>query len=238
MSDADLWYRIGFAVERARTGADDARSASALERLRDRLGLMAAGATGKEPPALVSDEAEERRGKDLALPSTDAIMLAAYTSLGVSLLKAWRPRHRPGVVDLLRGGASGAAAALLAEVLRPVVVGELAEEDAGDEELVRAVMAGIGEGLVYAAAIEPRLPGPPSMRGAALGTASYLLAPLGGLARILRPLSPHRRMPVLGALVEDDRSTTRPFVEALLLGIALAVFYGTADSRGIVDDEP
>ena len=238
MSDADLWYRIGFAVERARKGADDDRSASALERLRDRLGLMAAGAAGKEPPETEGKQATERTGKDLALPSSDAIMLAAYPSLGVSLLKAWRPRHRPGLVDLVRGGASGAAAALLAEVLRPVVVGELTEEEAEDDALVRSVLAGVGEGLVYAAAIEPRLPGPASMRGAALGTASYLLAPLGGLARILRPLSPHRRMPVVGALVEDDRAQTRPFLEALLLGITLAILYGTADSRGITDDGP
>jgi len=230
MSEEDLWYRIGYAIERARTGTDNETESTALARLRDRVGHLA----GTAAPVLGRKLRTSKPSK--GVPSTDALMLAAYTSLGVSVLKRWRPRHRAGFLDLIRGGAAGAAAALLVEILRPVILGADREDD--DDELVRAVLAGVGEGMVYAAAIEPRLPGPPSARGAAFGTASYMLAPLGGLTRLLRPLSPHRKLPGLSSLLEDGRSGERNYLETLVIGMAVAIFYGTADSRGISDELP
>jgi hypothetical protein len=233
MKDNDnLWFKIGFALERARRGGEAVAAPSALAGFRDRLALMAdevrtAPAKGKRPSL--------KRKSDPRDLSTEALVLAGLTSLGVTLLRRWRARYRVGLLDLVRGGTAGAAAALAVEMVRPILAPGRDSED--PEHLARAVLAGVGEGLVYAGAIEPRIPGPAAGRGALFGTAAYVLAPLGGLARLLKPLSPHRRIPLVAGLLEDVEPEDREFLEALAMGVALAVLYGTADSSGTWDDE-
>ena len=166
--------------------------------------------------------------------NTDALVIAAAATLGAELMKRWPGRRKVNLLHYVRGGASGAAAALAVEVLKPLLSGV---DSADPTQMSDRALTGVGLGLVYAAALEPRLPGTPILRGALLGAASYLLTPLGGITRVLRPLSPHRKVPILSGLLEQEEPADHTFVEALTLGIILGLLYESGDSSGITYEE-
>lgn len=253
MSDEkNPWYQIGYAVERTRHPLRaSAGPLSALETLKNRLTLAAseAGVLEERP------ERETRKGRKLTVPkkgakngkgkreaevwdegflSKDALVVAGAATLGAELLKHWPGSHKLGLLDYVRGGAAGAAAALAVEVLRPLLSGQ---DSAEPVEVSDRALAGVGLGLVYAAAVEPRLPGTPWLRGALMGAAAYLLAPLGGITRVLRPLSPHRKIPVLSGLLEPDDADDKTFLEAVTLGVILGMLYESGDSSGMAFDD-
>ena len=254
MSDEkNPWYQIGYAVERTRHPLrGSAGTLSALETLKNRLSLAASEAGVLEE----APERPARKGRKLTVPrkrskngkgvretdarddgfmSKDALVVAGAATLGAEVLKRWPGSHKLSLLDYVRGGASGAAAALAVEVLRPLLSGE---DPAEPLEISDPALAGVGLGLVYAAAVEPRLPGTPLLRGALMGAAAYFLAPLGGITRVLRPLSPHRRIPVLSGLLEPDDADDKTFLEAITLGVILGALYESGDSSGMeFDDE-
>jgi hypothetical protein len=250
--DNNPWYQLGFAVERARrplTGSSE--SVGVLESLRKRLTLAAREAGGVPEPdnpatgrrlALLGERKGGKNGKgkrgaggdDFGLGS-EALIVAGAATLGAELLKRWPGRRRVNLFHYVRGGAAGAAAALAVEVLRPLLSGQ---DSADPSELSEKALAGVGLGLVYAAALEPRIPGTPLIRGALMGVVSYILSPLGGITRVLRPLSPHRKVPILSGLLEQDDPDDRTFAEAVTLGVILGLLYESGESSGIeFDDE-
>jgi hypothetical protein len=87
------------------------------------------------------------------------------------------------------------------------------------------VLAGAARGMVYASVVEPRLPGPPVLRGAAYGAIEFAAAPWGGLEGLLDTLPPHRRVPFLAALL-DARDDDPTLAGHLLFGMILASLYG------------
>ena len=137
-------------------------------------------------------------------------------------------------------GAAGAAAALFVEIVGPLLKGErfVGAIDRGTGE---KMLVGAGQGLVYGAVIEPRVPGPALMKGALYGSAEYAVDPMGGLSHLLRGHSPQGKLPIVGALLDDLDPHDRAYVEHVMFGIALAVIYGSSpSSNGIrieVDDE-
>jgi hypothetical protein len=160
-------------------------------------------------------------------------------ALAGRLLDVWRPRRRAGFVRLMWAGASGAAAALILEAVRPLLRGEpdlLAfDRDTGDR-----ILAGLGQGLLYGAVIEPRVPGPAVLKGALFGSAEYAADAAGGLVHVLGAHAPLRRLPLVGRMLEEIDPRDRVYLEHLAFGIALAVLYGSsAPSKGIVsEDDP
>ena len=152
----------------------------------------------------------------------------------------WKPQRKASTLRLLRAGAAGAAAALLVDMLRPLIRGEPGVGPL-DKETVDRLIAGIGQGLVYGAVVEPRIPGPTLVKGALYGTAEYAVDPVGGLSRLLGPHAPQHRLPVIGHLLEDLDPYDRAYAEHMGFGVALALLYGSSpSSNGIridVDDE-
>lgn len=217
-SDDDLWYRLGYATERARSRTPDL--AGALERL----------APSRDTPAGRAGEDEDRH-------VAQALLLGGAGALGSRLLKLWPARRRPGAMALAAAGASGAAAALLVELLEPLLRGEL-RPPTPDADLASSVLAGTGRGLAYGAVVEPRLPGPDLIRGFVFGTLEYMVAPWGGLPGLLGSGSPHRKLPLVSHLLEPERKDDAAYLDFLLFGVSVALLYGLAvEKSGTVEEE-
>jgi hypothetical protein len=219
-----LWFRLGFALERARQVPPAA--ARSLD------GLAARQAK--------PSNSESESGRVPAWPSIDDVMASGATAAVAKVLNGWKPRRKTATLRLLRAGAAGGGAALMVDVLRLLLRGESGvgplDRDTGDR-----LLAGIGQGLVYGAVVEPRVPGPTLVKGVLYGTAEYAVDPVGGLSRLLGAHAPQHRLPVIGHLLEDLDPHDRVYVEHVIFGVALALLYGSSpSSNGIridVDDE-
>lgn len=208
-SENDFWYRLGFALERARQGpGTGSRKLATLKERR---------------PA-----ARERRGlpSPAEWPAGDQLLASGAVAVAAKVLDLWEPRHRVGVKGLLKGGLAGAAAALAVEAVRPLLAGRACLPRL-DQDTVERLVAGAGQGLVYGAVVEPRLPGPAVVKGAVYASAEYAVHPLGGVSGLLGPKAPLRRVPVLGAVLDSLSPRERSYVEHLAFGIALALLYGS-----------
>ncbi len=219
-----LWFRLGYALERAREGPPAA-------------GRSLRGLAEQQTKRL---KAEGESGPGPAWPSIDSIVASGASAAVAKVLNGWKPQRKASTLRLLRAGAAGAAAALLVDMLRPLIRGEPGVGPL-DKETVDRLIAGIGQGLVYGAVVEPRIPGPTLVKGALYGTAEYAVDPVGGLSRLLGPHAPQHRLPVIGHLLEDLDPHDRAYAEHMVFGVALALLYGSSpSSNGIridVDDE-
>jgi hypothetical protein len=164
-----------------------------------------------------------------AWPSIDDIVASGASAAVAKVLNGWKPQRKTTTLRLLRAGAAGAAAALVVDVLRPLLRGDPSVRPL-DKETVDRLLAGIGQGLVYGAVVEPRVPGPALVKGALYGTAEYAIDPVGGLGRVLGAHAPYRRLPVIGHLLEDLDPHDRAYAEHLIFGVALALLYGSSPS--------
>jgi hypothetical protein len=153
----------------------------------------------------------------------DALLTVGAGSVLTRVLSLWPSRRGPGLFRLFRAGAAGAAAAFLAELARPVLTGKKAETPL-EEKLTDILLAGAGRGLLYAALVEPRIPGPPLLQGAAYGGLEYALMPWGGLGEVAGSRTPQGKIPALAVLLKD-RGADEQLVEHLAFGIALALLY-------------
>jgi hypothetical protein len=223
-SDTQFWHRIGYALERAKDAPSDATSilSGLTERVRE--ASPRKGAERKSP---------------FPLPETDQLVAVGLTAIAGRLLAAWRPRHSTGITDLLKAGLTGAGAALLIELARPLLRGERGVPSI-DEETFDRMLTGVAQGLAYAAVVEPRLPGPGMLRGAVYGAVEYAVVPLGGLAKLFGKATPQGRLPVLGQVLDRVDAKDRAFLEHLAFGVVIGALYGTrGDSSGIrfdIDD--
>lgn len=192
-------------------------------------GARAAAPTRAGPPL--------HEGRD----SLEWFLTRTATSVVTDRAERWLWGRRPGPGRLLRAAAAGAgAAAAGALVARVVQFGARRPDEPMDggpvdpeepAELVEELLAGAGRGLVYASAVEPLLPGPPALRGAAFGTAEYLAGPWGGVTSHLGALAPQRRIPVLRQLLEPSRVRPGSAVECLTEGTLLGALYGSPPDR-------
>ena len=220
-SDSRLWYRLGYLYQRAREGrGETAGKLSGLaERVRDLVPGQGGNGAKKSP---------------FPLPEADQIVAAGLAAVGARLLSAWRPKHGTAATDLIRAAATGVGAAVIVELVRPLLRGERALPDL-DEGTVDRILGGIAQGLAYAAVVEPRLGGPGVLRGAAYGAAEYAALPLGGLSRVFGRATPQGRIPVVGRLLEGLDDAERSFLEHLAFGAVMGALYGTdEENNGIV----
>ena len=133
----------------------------------------------------------------------------------------------------VRAGVTGAFAGLASEL----VVSGVFQDPIHGEDLREASLRGAALGMIYARLIERWLPGPFWLRGAILGLATHTTRAWGGLPRLLGPLSPHRRIPLIGDRFESDRAESDALWEHVLFGIALAAFYSSKrESNGTSSD--
>lgn len=196
----NLWYRVGYA----------------LETVRNRLPAPSE-TEGRAPDAAAASSV------DVTSRVMDTLLTVGAGSLLTRVVSMWPSRKGPGLFRLFRAGGAGAAAALLAGLIRPVLTSR--EQDGRlEENLSDILLTGAGRGLLYAALVEPRVPGPPLLRGAAYGGLEYLLSPWGGLGEVAGSSAPQGRVPALSVLLQD-RGADEDLVEHIAFGVALALLY-------------
>ncbi|MGE0158967.1 MAG: hypothetical protein AB7T31_06100 [Gemmatimonadales bacterium] len=218
VSEESFWYRVGYALERGRTPTAP-REWKRLAGLAER--ASRAHPTNNSPEGFAVEQ----------------LLSVGVAALAGRLLDVWRPKRRAGLTRLAWAGASGAAAALLVDALKPLLRGE-PESPMFDRETGDRVLAGLGQGLLYGAVIEPRVPGPAVLKGALFGSAEYAADAAGGLVSVLAAHAPQRRLPFVGRMLEDVDPHDRVYLEHLAFGVVLAILYGSsASSNGMADEE-
>ncbi len=211
MSSKDSpWYRLGFAFERAREAPT--RGTRKLASLKERASL----------PSLKKDESPA------ALDLNEVITTAAV-ALAAKALDRWGPGKSGGLLSTVRAAAAGAGAAVVIELVRPLLAGE-AEIGSLDDQTPDRVLAGAVQGLVYGTLLEPWIPGPPLLKGAVYGGAEYVAMDVGGISKLLGGHSAVGKLPGLGPMLTELDPQERAFVEHVLFGVALAVLYGSSRS--------
>ena len=221
-SKNDIWFQIGHAIERARHVVP--AKGTSVASLRDRL-------------AQREEERAQERETRPPVPTSDDLMTAGVAMIVDRILGSWGRRADPGFTRLLRAAASGAAAALIVDLVRPLLRGEPGLP-ALDRETADRIIAGAGQGLVYGAVVEPRLPGPSLAKGVLFGSAEYMADPLGGVSGLLGQHAPQNRLPVVGDVLHRLEDHEQAWLEHVAFGIALAVIYESSDSsNGILNDE-
>ena len=152
------------------------------------------------------------------------------------VLRNWNQRNEPNFKQLVRAAVSGATAALIVDLLRPLV-----QRKRGvpvlDLETADRMIAGAGQGLVYGSVVEPRVPGPPITKGFLFGAAEYLAKPLGGVSEFLGQHAPQSRLPILSQVLQEREDHERLWLEHVAFGVALALIYHSKDSKsGILSE--
>lgn len=233
-SESSLWFRVGYALEQARQLPSTGRRG--LAGLRDR-----SGGRGGEDGNATSEHGKEGRGGgskgDGETPAQLEEFLATGTvAVAARLLDRWRPGRSTSPGALARAAAAGAAAALLVELMRPLVRDDTDAPELGSDT-PEHLLTGAGQGLVYGAVLEPWLPGSSLVKGVLLGSAEYALHPSGGLTGHLGSRSPLGRVPMVLTLIQGMKGRDRSFLEYLTFGVALAILYGRPSSNGMRDED-
>lgn len=211
-SQQSIWFHLGHALERARQTAPRPTRIEGLAERTDGGGRRAPAERAVPP-----------------IPSSDELVATGIALVVDRALAAWRGRRRPGFASLVRAGAAGGAATVLVDLLRPLF-DRNAETPTLDQAMTDRILAGVGQGLVYGAVIEPRVPGHPLMKGAVYGSVEYWAFPLGGLAGLLGSHTPQHKLPVVGGLLHAPDGPGRDYVHHIAFGIALALIYGPSPS--------
>jgi len=215
-----IWYHLGHAYERARLARSEAAGPPARR-------------PGTRPRA-----GADGPSREVAWPTADELFSAAAWLVVDRVAGTRTGKRRPGIGGLLRAGAAGAAAALLVDLLRPLLLGD-ADVPLVDEGTFDRLIAGVGQGLVYGALVEPTVPGPALVKGALYGSVEYAMDPMGGLSALFGAHTPQGRIPVIGEMLEGMAPHDRAYFEHLVFGIALALLYESspASNGTLVLDE-
>lgn len=216
-----LWYQLGYALERARAHPSGDR----IQSLGEKLAAFRDGGQGARTPA------KARKGTPPASPrdgaeTLDWILATLSGALVTRLLRTWKPRARPGPSLLVRSAAAGAAAIIFQELAHALLSEDPREMARRSRTLGDRLLSGTARGLLYGAVAEPRLPGPPVLRGVVYGTSEFLLSPLGGLGKLLGKETPYARIPGIGALLQAVDGEEDGYVEHLVFGLALSLMSG------------
>jgi hypothetical protein len=266
MADQDnIWFRLGHTLESVRLRAspptrlrslDEREPARADERAARKVGasrrprpepMRAAEPRGGEVEAEneTTDHTEGLGGLAAFLKGDsptgepwEAVIAAVGAAVVGRLLDAMPRKRRPGPVRLLHAAAAGAGAALVRELMRPIISGGAVDRPLADRARGAAI-SGSARGLLYGALVEPRLPGPPVVRGAVYGLVEHLVSPLGGLTALAGPRAPHRSLPFVSALFEELEQADDTLLDHILFGIGLAALYGArpADARSEEEED-
>ncbi|MEM7415032.1 MAG: hypothetical protein AAF389_06000 [Gemmatimonadota bacterium] len=226
-STKSIWFHLGHALERARHAQPRAE--------RKVLGLAERRAEAEDPSRDGHGLPAQRPAQN-EVPSADELVAAAIAVSVDHLLARWTGSRTPGFTKLLRACAAGATAAVLVDLVRPLLRGDRSVPIL-DEGTADRLIAGASQGLVYGGVVEPRLPGSSVMKGAIYGSAEYAADPVGGLGSLLGSHTPQRRLPFVGELLDGVEPDDRAYLEHLVFGIALAILYESSPSSNGIPDE-
>jgi hypothetical protein len=225
MSDKETrWYDLGFALEKAR----QAPSRDRLDSLVDRLMSFRNGTDGRAKGD--SGRSSERRGSRGASDGADAfdrVLGGGVAVLTQQLVRAVPTHSDPSVMRVAKGAAAGAAATLLRELTHPLLSGRLEFPSIADGFPER-LASGAARGALFAAVLDPRIPGPAPLRGAVFASVEYLLAPGGGLSPYVGKIAPWRIIPGADSVVKKLERGEESIIDHLVFGLALALLLGEA----------
>jgi len=219
-SEQSFWFRVGYALERA----------------------INPTTTAGERFSNLGAQSQKKATSDVSQPSVtwplpDQVVPTALVAAASEVMEMWRPRRRARLTRLVRAGVSGAAAAVLLDLLKPILSGNPAQPLL-DKAAGNRMLAGVSQGLLYGTIVEPHLPGPPILKGALFGCAEYAAIPAGGLSQLLGGHAPKGQLPVLASFFETVGRHDRAYVEHMVFGIALALIYESSPSNnGILTEE-
>lgn len=188
------------------------------------------GTRSKDAPGPRSRQRGGESGGPAREEALDALLTTGAGAVAGKILGLLPARRRPGILALMRAGAAGAGAALLREVLDPLIRGEVRVPLLGPRT-ADALLAGAARGVLYGAVLEPRLPGPPAMQGIVYGSLEYAVSPWGGLDALLGNGAPHRRIPLMAGLFEGYALGEDTYLDHLIFGMTLALLYRRGASR-------
>jgi hypothetical protein len=210
-----FWYRVGYAFEKSRTEQRQVvREPTRPHRLR-------------------LERSRPRASEELPL---DTLLVATAAAAVASLLRPRSEKYGGRSTDLMRAGTAGVGAAFLRALIHPWTGGG-EDESTLAGSLVDDLLEGAGQGLIYGALVEPRVHGSPVIRGLLFGILEYLVAPLGGMGRVLRAVSPQRRIPVVKELLSGEQRVTRSLADQVVFGLVLALLYGSSPDRREISSE-
>ncbi len=200
----NIWYRLGYAWERARPGPADGGERSGRERRPTRPGNGSAPSDARKPASSLLE-------RDLI---GEAAELARRTV-------AQRVRRAPVRGDLGRAALAGAGAALAARALASLLAGDATPED-DDPGLGIELVQGATEGLALAVLVR-HLPGGRLLQAGLCGAARYAAASRGGLPHVVRPIAP----PILRALapLAPEASRHRGPLEHAAFAVAFVLLH-------------
>lgn len=155
----------------------------------------------------------------------DALVGGSAAALASQLLRVVPKQTDPSVMRVVRGAAAGAAATFARELAGPLLRGQLEVPQIGDG-LPERLASGAARGALFAAVIDPRLPGPVAVRGAVYAAVEYLLAPNGGVGRMIGSVAPWRIIPGADSIVKKLESGEETIIDHLVFGLALALMLG------------
>lgn len=227
-NDGSIWYTLGRTMQAARALLPDPEVVPTPEEDEEESPARTPAGGGPDPAA--------------------SLLTGAFAALVTAGLVKWARNHPPSARRLARGAIAGAAAAGLVLVGRAFLEARRLESRRGTEldedydgdglddrrpdddrpDLPTTLLAGAGRGVLYAAFLDPLLPGPPILKGAIVGSAEHFATPLGGLYSALEPLSPLRRVPIVSSLLEVRSDTVDPYLVHLLNGVLLGLLCGRA----------
>ncbi len=221
MSDSETrWYDLGYALERARQTPSRARLDSLVDRLMSFRGGSGDGRSEATAPASKATTPP----KDGAAVF-DALVGGSAAALSSQLLRVVPKHSDPSVMRVAKGAAAGAAATFARELAGPLLRGRVAAPEITDG-LGERLASGAARGALFAAVIDPRLPGPVALRGAVYAAVEYLLAPNGGLGRMIGGVAPWKIIPGADAVVKKLESGEETVIDHLVFGLALALMLG------------
>lgn len=230
------WYRLGYALEAARSRPTQTR----LRALGERLSAFRDGEKHAPPSKRRKDTSADRsNGTGAAKDGAevfDQLIFGGAAALAVRLVRLWPAHSKPGWGRVSRAAIAGAGATLLRELTAPLLRGHF-EMPEVREGLGGRLVSGAARGALFGGLIEPRLPGPPLLRGLAYGAAEYAVAPYGGLAGLLGAAAPWAKIPGLKQIVGEAEPGEDSLVEHVVFGIALALMSGADIDLGpLLDD--
>jgi hypothetical protein len=217
----NLWYQLGYALEQARSQPSRDR----IESLAGKLAAFRKGGQGEAAPTRRTKSASPTRGPEGA-ETLDWLLASLSGALVARVLRGWKPRRRPGPYLLLRSAAAGAAAMIFQELAHALLSDDPGEAARRSRALSQRLLSGTARGVLYGAVAEPRLPGPPVVRGVLYGTTEYLLSPVGGLGKLLGKEAPYSGLPGVRALLEAGGGEEDGYLEHLVFGLALSLMAG------------
>ncbi len=228
--DDQVWYRLGYALERVRQATDTG------------------GTPTQKGIARIPSTPTSKRGSLNPFLEVGAGWLERQLAVRV---QGWVGRRaRTPWIGAIAGAAVELAGATATGLMRAENKArqEESDHDESDHDTglpprpasivvdpLGTAARGAAHGLIYGGLVSG-IPLPAWSKGVAYGLARYLTSQGGGLAHLLGPISPHRAVPLLHTMVAEEDAREPVYIH-IATGVALALIYESSPaSRGTMPE--